>query len=66
MELSYQDNSIEIIDTNWESMGDESTLEILQDFDSKENVNYQNVKNLPLQRRDIDKVKMVRMGCASS
>ena len=40
LDLSYQDNSIEIIGNNWESMGDESTMEILENFDSKENINY--------------------------
>ena len=31
-ELSYQDNSIEIIGNNWENVGDQSTIEILEDF----------------------------------
>jgi hypothetical protein len=34
LELSYQDNSIEIIGNNWETAGDESTIEILEDFNT--------------------------------
>ncbi|CDW83292.1 UNKNOWN [Stylonychia lemnae] len=32
LDLSYQNNSIEIIGNNWDCVGDESTIEILQDF----------------------------------
>ena len=30
--MSYQDESIEIVGDNWGNVGDESTIEILQDF----------------------------------
>lgn len=33
-QLSYQNNSIEIIGNNWETAGDESTIEILEDFNT--------------------------------
>lgn len=40
-ELSYQDNSMEIIGNNWESLDDESMADILVDFNEKENRNIQ-------------------------
>ena len=45
-ELSYQDNSIEIIGNNWENVGDQSTIEILEDFNINDIQQQQKTENI--------------------